>query len=92
MAAELPDRYPGSLVAHAPVPAARGGGPKKKASAYDPSNPYFSKPPSKTKYKSSKSSNSHFDKGLGSCGNSSVGSSSQMGVIGHSCLLLTALL
>ena len=85
-AAELPDRYPGApLLAHAPVPASRGGGgSKKKASAYDPSNPYFSKPSGKNKSKSSKSSHG-FDKGGGgSTGSGSAsGSSNQMGVIGQ---------
>ena len=81
-AAELPDRYPGGPpLAHAPVPASRGGGgSKKKASAYDPSNPYFSKPPGKSKSKGSKSSNSH---GIDRGGPSSSGSG-QMGVFGHS--------
>lgn len=78
-AAELPDRYPGGgpgALSHAPVPASRGGGSKKKASAYDPSNPYFSKPSGKGKMKSSKASNS-------SHGQSSLGSSGQMGVVGQ---------
>jgi len=86
-ASELPDRYSGGpLLAHAPVPASRGGGgSKKKASAYDPSNPYFSKPPGKTKSKSSKSGSSHgFDKGPSSTTNPGVvTSTSQMGVIGQ---------
>lgn len=49
-AADLHDRYGGGSHAHAPVAASRGaGGSKKKASAYDPSNPYFSKPSGKSK-------------------------------------------
>ena len=99
-AAELPDRYPGErgpssqYLAHAPVPASRGGGggSKKKASAYDPSNPYFSKPPGKTKSKSNKLSavggSSHgFDKDRNAYNQGGMvgGSSSQgMGVIGQS--------
>ena len=83
-AAELPDRYPGGPgpLSHAPVPASRGGGAKKKASAYDPSNPYFSKPVGKGKIKSSKAggSSSH---GQSSLGSSSGGGPSQMGVIGQ---------
>ena len=114
-AAEIPDRFSGGpLLAHAPVPASRGGGgSKKKASAYDPSNPCvrpfgaavpcrrqpsrrdllllsadFSKPPSKTKSKGSKSSSSHgFDKGgpsTASCGPSTCAApTSQMGVVGQ---------
>ena len=82
-AAELPDRYPGggSLHAHAPVPASRGGGTKKKASAYDPSNPYMSaKAPGKGKSKS-KASTSHAlaDRNQGM----QHASSSQMGVVGQ---------
>ena len=79
-ASELPDRYPGGgagALSHAPVPASRGGGSKKKASAYDPSNPYFSKPSGKGKMKSSKAS------GSSSHGQSSLGSSGQMGVVGQ---------
>jgi len=89
-AAELPERgYGGASLAHAPVPASRGGGgSKKKASAYDPSNPYFAKPSGKSKKVSTKgsSSSSH---GLasqqmgGGGGGSSSGTSSQMGVIGQ---------
>ena len=92
-AAELPDRHAGTLgsglggnsLAHAPVPASRGAGAgKKKNSAYDPSNPYFSKPTGKSKSKTSKST-SNSSHGLssqsGSCGG--AGSTSQMGVIGQ---------
>lgn len=56
-AAELP--YPGANMApHGPPPSrGTGGGGKKKASAYDPSNPYApNKPSGKSKTKSSKSS------------------------------------
>jgi len=81
-AAELPDRGGyggGASLARAPVPASRGGGGgKKKASAYDPSNPYFSKPTGKSKKSSSKASSSSH--GLGG---QAIGSSSQMGVIGQ---------
>lgn len=48
-----------SLGSHA-LPGSRGGGgSKKKASAYDPSNPYFSKPSGKLKVGKAKANTSH---------------------------------
>ena len=96
-AAELPDRGmsdrsdrfgggPSSHAAHAPVPAPRGaGGSKKKASAYDPSNPYFSKPPSKSKQGKSKGSSSLSHALRQSDGGSSSfgGGAGAMGVVGQ---------
>jgi cyclin-dependent kinase-like len=90
-AAELPERshgVGGGSLAHAPVPASRGGGGggKKKASAYDPSNPYFSKPASKTKKvsivkgSSSSSSSSH---GLAGQAVSGSSTSQGMGIMGQ---------
>jgi len=70
---QLPERH-----SHAPPAAVqppRGTG-KKKASSYDPGNPYSTKPGSKSKSKA-------WGKSSHSMGSSSQSSSSQMGVVGQ---------
>ena len=78
-----------SALSHAPVPASRGGGAsKKKASAYDPSNPYFSKPSGKSKKGTKLSSGHGLDKGSSSgygAGPSGYGGSTYGGGYGGQC-------
>ena len=83
-AADLPDHGRSSNHgSHAPslVNAPRAGGKKKSSSssAYDPNNPYASKPSKPSKPKAWGKNHSHSS----SHSNSSQGSSSQMGIVGQ---------
>ena len=75
--------YHAPLAAPAPPPPRTGGGGKKKASAYDPHNPYASKPPGKSKNKktSSISSSNYGGHGVGPSSSSQM--RGEMGIFGQ---------
>jgi len=73
--------YHAPLAAPAPQPPRTGGGGKKKASAYDPNNPYASKPPGKSKGKKASSISSHGCHGVGPSSSSQM--RGEMGIFGQ---------
>ena len=76
--------YHAPLAAPAPPPPRTGGGGKKKASAYDPHNPYASKPPGKSKRKKASGiSSSYGGHGVGASSSSHQQMRGEMGIFGQ---------